>query len=78
MEPIKDPDGHIEEVTGQEGRERAEKIDLLVREIFDERREAFIELAKGPSPNESPFETKMNELMERRKTLFEKLAEDPK
>lgn len=33
--------------------DRAAQLDSLISKIFDERREAFEELAKGPSPNQS-------------------------
>ncbi|MEK7830167.1 MAG: hypothetical protein AAB401_03730 [Acidobacteriota bacterium] len=62
--------------------ERAEKLAALTKEIFEERREAFLELAKGPSPNESSIESRMDaaadSLMDRRSKLFEKLAEGAK
>ncbi len=59
-----------EEAIKQREIERAEKLAALTKGIFEERREAFLELAKGPSPNEG--------LMDRRSKLFEKFAEDEK
>lgn len=59
--------------------ERVEKVALLTTEIFDEYREVFEALAKGSSSSDSLLEAQMDavadSLMERRSSLFEKLAE---
>lgn len=64
-----------DEAVKQNAIERAEKLDRLVREIFEERREVFEELAKGYSSDESFPEDRMDEVMnsliERRSKLFE-------
>ena len=71
-----------EDAVKQKEVERAEKLDRLVREIFEERREAFEELAKGYSSDasfpEDRMDDVMNSLMDRRSKLFEKLAEGSK
>lgn len=39
---------HTMTVRSLDNDERAEKLDALARELFEKRREAYLELAKGP------------------------------